>query len=1093
MINQIVDYCARNRFLVLIFAGFLTAWGVWAIYHVTLDAIPDLSDVQIIVFTEWPGRSPDLVEDQITYPIVTSLLAAPKVQFVRAQSFFGLSFVYVIFEDGTDMYWARSRVLEYMQSILGSLPEGVTPMLGPDATGVGWVYQYVLLDETGRYDLQQLRSFQDWSLRYWLQAVPGVAEVASIGGYVKQYQITLDPDKLRAYNVPLHRVIDAVRRSNNDVGGRTLEIGTTEYFVRGRGYVQSIRDLEIVPVSTDGRGTPVYIRDLGHVTLGPDIRRGLAEWNGQGEVVGGIVVMRYGENALDVIERVKTRLDEVQDSLPPGVKIVPAYDRSDLINRSIENLTGTLKEEIAIVSIMIVLFLLHLPSALLPIITIPIAVILSFIPMYYMKLTANIMSLGGIAIAIGALVDASIVVVEQTRKKLEHWDADGRKEPHGQVVLRAVKEVAGPSFFSLLVIAVSFLPVFTLSAQEGRLFKPLAFSKNFSMAFAAVLAITLMPALITMVTRVKPFSFRPRWFSALLNVTWVGKIQPEEKHPLSRSLIALYTPVVEVVLRFKWIVLALAVLTVALTVPIYLQLGSEFMPPLNEGSILFMPTAVPGMSITEASRILQTQDKILSQFPEVQSVFGKIGRSSTPTDSAPLSMVETTVLLKPTSEWRSVREERWYSSWAPEPLKDVLRRVWPEVRPMTWDELVVDMDPKVKFPGMANIWWMPVQTRTEMLATGMRSNLGIKVFGPDLATSEEIGVQIEQALIDVPGTRSVFAERVTGGYYIDIEINREAAARYGLTVADVQDVIETAIGGKTIAHTVEGRERYPINVRYPRELRDDTQKLSRVLVATPSGTQIPISLVTDVHYRKGAPQIRDEGGQLVAYVFVDVSHKDYEGYIRQAQQVVREKVDLPAGYRIEWAGQYKYLLRTQEHLKVILPLTLFIIVVLLYLNTRSLIKASIILLAVPFSAVGAVWLLYLLDYNMSIAVWVGLIALLGVDAETGVFMLLYLDLSYEERRSKGLMRSMSDLKEAIIEGAVKRVRPKVMTVATTFIALVPIMWSTGAGSDVMRRIAAPVIGGILTSFLMELVVYPAIYEIWRGFSLRRAAKDGSHA
>ncbi len=1033
------------------------------------------------------------MEDQITYPIVTSLLAAPRVQFVRAQSFFGLSFVYVIFDDGTDMYWARSRVLEYMQSILGSLPEGVTPRLGPDATGVGWVYQYVLLDETGRYNLAELRSFQDWYLKYWLQGVPGVAEVASVGGYVKQYQITLDPDKLRAYNVPLRRVIDAVRRSNNDVGGKTLEIATTEYFVRGRGYVRSIRDLETVPVGTDGRGTPVYIRDLGQVTLGPDIRRGLAEWNGQGEVVGGIVVMRFGENALDVIERVKTRLDEVQGSLPQGVKIVPSYDRSELILRSIKNLTDTLKEEIAIVSIIIILFLLHLPSALLPIVTIPIAIILSFIPMYYMGLTANIMSLGGIAIAIGALVDASIVVVEQTRKKLEQWDAEGRKEPPGEVIIGAVKEVAGPSFFSLLVIAVAFLPIFTLSAQEGRLFKPLAFTKNFSMAFAAILAITLMPALITLVSRVRPFSFRPRLLSAVLNVVWVGKIQPEEKHPLSRFMIALYRPVVDVVLRFKWTVLALAVLAVALTVPIYLQLGSEFMPPLNEGSILFMPTSVPGMSITEASRILQTQDKILSQFPEVESVFGKIGRSSTPTDPAPLSMVETTVLLKPAAEWRTVQQERWYSSWAPEQLKDVLRRLWPEVRPMTWDELVEDMGPKVKFPGMANIWWMPVQTRTEMLATGMRSNLGIKIFGPDLARSEEIGIQIEEALTDVPGTRSVFAERVTGGYFVDIEVNREAAARYGLTVGDVQDIIETAIGGKTIAHTVEGRERYPISIRYPRELRDDIDKLSQVLVATPTGVQIPISLVTDVYYSKGAPQIRDEGGQLVAFVFVDVSHKNYEGYIQHAKQVVREKVDLPAGYRIEWAGQYKYLIRTREHLKVILPLTLFIIVVLLYLNTRSLIKASIILLAVPFSAIGAIWLLYLLGYNMSIAVWVGLIALLGVDAETGVFMLLYLDLAYEERREKGLMHSMADLKEAIIEGAVKRVRPKVMTVATTFIALVPIMWSTGTGADVMRRIAAPVVGGILTSFLMELLVYPAIYEIWRGVSIRRAMKDVSHA
>ena len=1092
MINAIIDYCARNRFLVLLLAGFLTAWGGWAIYNISLDAIPDLSDVQVIVFTEWQGRSPDLVEDQITYPIVTSLLAAPKVQFVRGQSFFGLSFVYVIFEDGTDMYWARSRVLEYMQSMLGNLPEGVTPTLGPDATGVGWVYQYALVDETGQHNLQELRSFQDWYLRYWLQAVPGVAEVASVGGYVKQYQVNLDPNKLRAYNVPIRRVIDAIRRSNNDVGGRVLEIAATEYFVRGRGYIQSPRDIESIPVGADGQGTPIYIRDLGHVTLGPDIRRGLAELNGKGEVVGGIVVMRYGENALEVIDRVKQRLQEVEASLPSGVKVVTTYDRSELIKRSIATLEDTLKEEIAIVSIIIVLFLLHIPSALLPIIVIPIAVVLSFIPMYYMNLTANIMSLGGIAIAIGVLVDAAIVVVEQVRKKLEHWDAEGRREPYQPLVIQAVKEVAGPSFFSLLVIAVSFLPIFTLVAQEGRLFKPLAFTKNFSMAFAAVLAITLMPALITLVTRVEPFSFRPRWLARIVNAVWVGKIYPEERHPLSRPLIAAYRPVVEFALRFRWAVIALAVVAVALTVPIYQRLGSEFMPPLNEGSILFMPTAVPGMPITEATRILQTQDKILAQFPEVESVFGKIGRARTPTDPAPLSMVETTILLKPRDEWRQVEQQRWYSSWAPDWLKGWLGKLWPEVRPMTWDELVADMGPHVRFPGMANIWWMPVQTRTEMLATGMRSNLGIKVFGPELATIEEIAVEIEEALRNVPGTRSVFAERVTGGYYVDFDIRREAAARYGLTVGDVEDVIETAIGGKNIAQTVEGRERYPINVRYMREFRDDAEKLRDVLIATPAGAHIPMSLVADIRYSKGPPQIRNENGQIVGYVFVDVEHKDYEGYIHQAQQVVRENVTLPPGYRIEWAGQYKYLLRTREHLKVILPLTLFIIIVLLYLNTGSGMKTAIVLLAVPFSAIGAIWLLYWLGYNMSVAVWVGLIALLGVDAETGVFMLLYLDLAYDDRKRKGLMRSMGDLKEAIIEGAVRRVRPKVMTVATTFVALVPIMWSEGTGADVMRRIAAPMVGGILTSFLMELVVYPPIYQIWRGFEVRRAEREISH-
>jgi len=1091
VINAVIDYCARNRFLVLLLTAFLTAWGGWAIYNISLDAIPDLSDVQVIVFTEWPGRSPDLVEDQITYPIVTSMLSAPKVQFVRGQSFFGLSFVYVIFEDGTDMYWARSRVLEYMQGIQGDLPDDVTPELGPDATGVGWVYQYALVDETGQHNLQELRSFQDWYLRYWLQAVPGVAEVASVGGYVKQYQVNLDPDKLRGYNISINQVIDAVRRSNNDVGGRVLEIATTEYFVRGRGYIQSLENIENIPVGTNNQGTPIYVRDLGHVTLGPDMRRGLAELDGKGEVVGGIVVMRYGENALEVIERVKERLQEVEASLPPGVKVVSTYDRSELIQRSIATLEHTLKEEIAIVSIIIVLFLLHIPSALLPIIVIPTAVILSFIPMYYMNLTANIMSLGGIAIAIGALVDAAIVVVEQVRKKLEGWDAEGRQRDYGPIVIRAVKEVSGPAFFSLLVIAVSFLPIFTLVAQEGRLFKPLAFTKNFSMAFSAVLAITLMPALITTVTRMEPFSFRPRWLARALSAVWVGKIQPEEKHPLSRPLIAIYRPVVDVALRFRWIVIALAVVAVVATIPIYQRLGAEFMPPLNEGSILFMPTAVPGMSITEASRILQTQDKILSQFPEVESVFGKIGRSRTPTDPAPLSMVETTIILKPADEWREVGQQRWYSTWAPEFLKEWLRKIWPETRPMTWDELVADMGPHVKFPGMANIWWMPVQTRTEMLTTGMRSNLGIKVFGSELAAIERIGVEIEEALQNVPGTRSVFAERVTGGYYVDFDIRREAAARFGLTVGDVQDVIETAIGGKNIAQTVEGRERYPINVRYLRELRDDPEKLRDVLIATPAGTQIPISLVADIRYNKGAPQIRDEDGQLVGYVFVDVSHEDYEGYIEQAQRIVREQIALPAGYRLEWAGQYKYLLRTREHLKVILPLTLFIIIVLLYLNTESAAKTAIVFLAVPFSAIGAVWLLYLLDYNMSIAVWVGLIALLGVDAETGVFMLLYLDLAYKDRKKKGLLKSATDLKEAIVEGAVKRVRPKFMTVATTFIALVPIMWSEGTGSDVMRRIAAPMIGGILTSFLMELIVYPPIYQIWRGFEVRRLEKGGS--
>ncbi|MBI4550661.1 MAG: efflux RND transporter permease subunit [Candidatus Latescibacteria bacterium] len=1087
MINQIIDWCARNKFLVLLATAFLVAWGVWAMFNVPLDAIPDLSDVQVIVFTEWPGRSPDLVEDQITYPIVTKLLAAPNVQRVQAISDFGVSYVYVIFEDGTDLYWARSRVSEYMQGVAGRLPEGVTPVLGPDATGVGWVFEYALVDETGRHNLQELRSFQDWSLRYWLQAVPGVAEVASVGGYVKSYQVNLDPNKLFAYRIPLSRVVDAIRRSNNDVGGRSIEVATAEFMVRGRGYVKSVADLERVPVGTDERGTPIYLRDLGEVQLGPDMRRGLAELNGRGETVGGIVVMRYGENALDVINRVKQRLAEVKDSFPPGVKLVITYDRAELIERAIETLKGTLTEELLIVSLVILLFLLHIPSAIIPILTIPIAVVIAFIPMSYMGLTANIMSLGGIAIAIGALVDAAIVVVEQTHKKLEHWDAEGRPGDYQDVVIRAVKEVGGPSFFSLLVIAVSFMPIFTLVAQEGRLFKPLAFTKNFSMAIAAVLAITLDPAIRLLFTHAKAFNFSPRWLCRMANAVLVGTIHSEERHPISRPLMRLYQPVVEFVLRHRWAVVVTAGLLVALTVPVYFQLGSEFMPPLNEGSILFMPTAVPGMSITEGAKVLQLQDRVLAQFPEVKSVFGKIGRSTSPTDPAPLSMVETTIILKPQNEWRTVHEDRWYSGWAVWPLNTLFGLVWPEERPMTWDELVSEIDPKVKVPGMANIWWMPVQTRTEMLSTGIRSNLGIKVFGPDLTMIDTVAVRVERVLKDLPGTRSVFAERTTGGYYLDFNINREAAARYGLTVGDVEDIIETAIGGMDVSRTVEGRERYPITVRYLRELRDDPDMLRRVLVPTPAGAQVPLSLLADIQPTTGAPMIRDENGQLQGFVFVDVTEKDYEGYIERAQQVVQEKVSLPPGYRIEWAGQYKYLLRTRERLKYILPLTLFIVFVLLYLNTKSVVKTWIVLLAVPFSAVGAIWLLALLDYNMSIGVWVGLIALMGVDAETGVFMLLYLDLAYEERRAKGRMNTLEDLKEAIIYGAVKRVRPKVMTVGVMFMGLLPIMWSAGTGADLMKRIAAPMIGGIFTSFIMELMVYPVIYEIWRGRGMHKAA------
>jgi len=1035
MIEKIIEFSARNRFITITLVLFIALWGVWSMKNTPVDAIPDLSDVQVIVFTEWQGRSPDLVEDQITYPIVTTLLAAPKVKFVRGQSFFGLSFVYIIFKDGTDMYWARSRVLEYMNEVTGKLPEGVNPTLGPDATGVGWVFEYALVDQTGKHDLADLRSFQDWYLRYWLESVPGVAEVASVGGFQKQYQVELDPNRLSAYGVSTDEVIKAIRRSNNDVGGRVVEFADTEYFVRGRGYIKSVDDIENIPVKTSN-GTPVYIRDIADVQLGPDIRRGLAELNGEGETVGGIVVMRYGENALNVIKNVKKKIEQIKPSLPEGVKIVTTYDRSGLIQKAISTLRHTLLEEGIIVSIIIIIFLLHFRSALVPIITLPIAVLIAFIPMYYMKLNSNIMSLGGIAIAIGAMVDASIVILENVHKKLEKLKPQNPGE-RLNAMIDAMKEVGRPIFFSLLVITVSFLPVFTLEAQEGRLFKPLAFTKTFSMLFASFLAITLTPALA--VTFIK------------------GNIRGEDKNPVSRFFVHLYSPVVNFVLKFKKTVLALAAIILIITVIPFLRLGSEFMPPLNEGTILYMPTAVPGMPITEAAKILQTQDKVLKQFPEVETVFGKIGRAKTATDPAPLSMVETIIKLKPKDQWRPG---------------------------MTWDSLIEEMNKKVKFPGMANIFWMPIQTRTEMLSTGMRSNLGIKVFGPDLGTIQDIAVDIENTLEGTEGTRSVFAERTTGGYFLDFDIDRKKAARYGLTVGDVEDVIETSIGGKNISHTVEGQERYPINVRYKRELRMDIQDLERVLVSTPSGEKVPLSLLADLNFRTGPPQVRNENGQKVGYVFVDVSGKDYEGYVNKAKKIVNKQVKLPPGYYLEWAGQYKYLQRVKERLVYILPLTLFVIFLLLYLNFNSITETLIVLFSVPFALVGSIWLLYFLGYNTSVAVWVGIIALAGLAAETGVVMIIYLDEAYERRLRDNILKSPEDLHEAVTEGAVQRVRPKMMTVMTTLLGLLPIMWSTGTGADAMRRIAAPMIGGLVTSTFLTLVIIPVIYTLWKGKDLK---------
>jgi len=1092
MINHIIEYCAAHRILVVFLVMCGVVIGLWSMANIPLDAIPDLSDPQVIIYTEWPGRSPNLVEDQITYPIVSAMLAAPNVGVVRGISDYGFSYVYVIFDEGTDIYWGRSRVLEYMSKIAGKLPEGVTPTLGPDATGVGWAFQYALVDPSGENNLAELRSFNDWYMRYWLESVPGVAEVAVVGGYVKQYQVQIDPNKLLAFNVPLSKVIESIRNSNNDVGGRVVEFSGKEYMVRGRGYIRSLDDIRDLPIGSD-QGIPVRVADVASVQLGPEMRRGIAELNGEGEVTGGIVVVRYGQNVMDVIERVKAKLEEVKPSLPQGVEVVVTYDRSDLIERSIDTLTDTLIEELVIVSLVILIFLWHVPSAIIPIITIPVAIILSFIPMYSSGITSNIMSLGGIAIAIGAMVDAAIVVVEQTHKKLEHWESSGRPGSATRVIIDAVKEVGGPSFFSLLVIAVAFLPIFALQAQEGRLFKPLAFTKNFSMVIAAVLAITLDPALRLLLMRTREFNLRPRWLSRIVNAVLVGKIHNEENHPISRPLMRIYHPMVRFVLRMKWLVIAAAVLLVLVTIPVYLQLGSEFMPPLNEGTILYMPITLPSISITAAHKYLQIQDKLIKQFPEVQSVFGKIGKAETSTDPAPLNMVETTVVLKPEREWRTVEKQRWYSTWIPESFKWPFRKFWPERRPIGWEELITEMDQAVQIPSFPNAWLFPIRARIDMVTTGVRTPVGIKVLGPKLETIEQVGLQLERELQNVAGTRSAFFERVTGGHYLDFEVDRTAAARYGLSVGDVNDIIETAIGGKNITTTVEGRERYPVNVRYARDLRESFAELNRVLVPTPTGAQVPLTQVATLTIRTGPPMIKNEEGFLAGFLYVDVVGRDLGGYVEDAKKVVAGKVQIPAGYHLVWSGQYEYMERVRERLLYVVPLTLFIVVLLLFFNTGSAVKTLIIFLAVPFSAVGAIWFLYLLDYNMSIAVWVGLIALLGVDAETAVFMLLYLDLAYNERVAQGKMNSTVDLNEAIEFGAVKRLRPKVMTVGVMFMGLLPIMWSSGAGSDVMRRIAAPMIGGIFTSFILELLVYPPIYQIWKGFEVRRRERESQSA
>ena len=1034
MIEKIIDFSIRNKFLIILGTLFVLAAGAYSVSRIPLDAIPDLSDVQVIVFTEYPGQAPQVVEDQVTYPLTTAMLAVPFAKVVRGYSFFGLSFVYIIFEDGTDLYWARSRVLEYLNYVSGRLPRGVTPSLGPDATGVGWVYEYIL--ESDRHDLSQLRSIQDWFLRYELASVPGVSEVASIGGYVKQYQVIVDPNKLRAFNVSIQQIRHAIQRSNNDVGGRLIEMGETEFMVRGLGYIKSIQDLYNIPLGMDNRGTPILLRNVATVKIGPELRRGVTDYNGTGEVVGGVVIMRFGENALKVIENVKDRLAELQAGLPEGVTIKSVYDRSKLIKTAVTNLKKTLIEESVIVALVCVIFLFHMRSALVGIFTLPVGVLISFIIMQRQGINANIMSLGGIAIAVGAMVDAAIVMIENAHKHIEH---DGGKKPHWQLIRDAAVEVGPSLFFSLLIIAISFFPVFALQAQEGRLFRPLAFTKTYAMMGSALLAVTVVPVLMGYLIR--------------------GRIRPENKNPVNRFLVWIYHPIIKLVLKAKVLVIILAMVILAVTYIPFSRIGSEFMPPLNEGDLLYMPTTLPGISITKAKELLQQTDRIIASFPEVHHVFGKIGRAETATDPAPLSMIETVIMLKPEDQWRPG---------------------------MTIEKLVREMDRAIRFPGLTNAWTMPIKTRIDMLSTGIKTPVGIKLMGEDLEVLSKLGEKIEAVLREVEGTASVYSERVTGGNFLDFQIRRRDAARYGLTVGDVQDIIMSAVGGMNITQTVEGLERYPVNLRYGSELRDTPEKLRRILVPTPSGAQVPITQLADIRIVKGPPVIKSENARNNAWIYVDISRIDVGTYVKHAQKVVAEKVKFPAGYSLVWSGQYEYMVRAQKRLAIVVPLTLVIIFLLLYFNFKNVSESLIVMLSVPFSLTGGFWLMYLLGYNMSVAVGVGFIALAGVAAETGVVMLIYLDLAYKKFRDRyGEEFNRKHLNEAIEEGAALRVRPKMMTVVAIMAGLMPIMWSHGTGSQVMKRIAAPMVGGMVSATILTLIVVPAIYGLWKGWGLKK--------
>lgn len=1078
MIEKIIEFSCRNKFFVLLMTAVILVGAYQILKRMPLDAIPDLSDTQVIIYSKW-DRSPDIIEDQVTYPIVTALLGAPKIKTIRGVSDFGYSYVYVIFEDGTDLYWARSRIVEYLNKISSKLPPGVQTEIGPDATSVGWIFQYTVIDESKKLNLAELRTIQDWTLRYHLQALPGVSEVASIGGFVKQYQVNVNPHRLQGYRISLGQLVEAIKKGNQDTGGRVIEIAGTEYMVRGRGYAKNIEDIENIVVATDEQThVPILVRHLARVQLGPDMRRGVTDFNGMGDAVGGIVIMRQGENALTVIDRVKAKLEEIAPSLPAGVKILPVYDRSGLIKRAISTLEHKVTTEVIIVSLVILFFLWHIPSAVVPILTIPISIFLAFIPMYFLGVTTNIMSLAGIAISIGVLVDGAIVEVENAYKKLELWNSGGRIGDFHEVRMNALKEVGPSVFFSLLVITVSFLPVFTLVDQEGRLFSPLAISKTMTMALAAILALTLDPALRMLFSRMDGYNFKPRWLSNLANNFFVGKYYPEELHPVSRTLYRWYEPICEWVLDNSKKTLVGASLLMLLTIPIFMQLGSEFMPPLNEGDFLYMPTAFPGMSVTEAQRIVQRQDGIIKSFGEVNTVFGKAGRAETATDSAPFSMMETTVMLKPVEEWPSV--DRWYSF-----LPEILRRPFYGITPphRTMEELRTALDEKLKFAGIPNIWTMPIKNRIDMLSTGIRTPVGIKVMGSDLQVIQNISEEIEGIIRGVPGTTNVFAERTTGGYYLDFKLKREELARYGISVEDAQMIISSAIGGEVVSNTVEGRSRFGISVRYAREYREDISALEHVMVPAPNGVEVPMAQIAEIKLVEGPAMIRNENGLLAGFVYVDVKDRDIGSYVAEAKKLIETKVKPPTGYSLVWSGQYENMIRVKERLKVVVPITLLLIMLLLYLNTKSWIKTGIVMLAVPFSLIGAFWLLWVLGYNLSIAVWVGMIALMGLDAETGVFMLMYLDHAFEDQVKANRMNNISDLKEAVIHGAVKRIRPKMMTVMAAFMGLIPIMFSMGTGSDVMKRIAAPMVGGLISSFALELLVYPALFYIWKRQSL----------